>query len=282
MTEASRTATQMRRGTGTVLRLSPQFWRSVDPRALFQQMLDNENRHFVQMTLQSLSPDPVWKDQILAQVVSSRPELRSVLAWLAREMQPRTYLEIGVRRGFSMAMVAARCPTADIFGFDLWVRGYAGVENPGPRFVRTELRRVGHRGGLYLMGGNSHRTLPAFFGHDPAPLADRIRIGMTVRHRPATFDLMTVDGDHSLRGAYRDLMDAMPHCAIGGVVVFDDIAPDADRVPAAALEAERGPDPHGWHDLRGVWTAIQSRFPGFRFFDYVEAPPGVGLAVRLA
>lgn len=272
----------MQTGTAAVPRLSTQFWKSVDACTLFQQMLDNENRRFAQTTLQSLSPDPVWKDQIVAQVASWRPELRSVLAWLAREMQPRTYLEIGVRRGFSMAMVAARCPTVEIVGFDLWIRQYAGVENPGPRFVRTELRRVGHRGGLHFIGGDSHRTLPAFFGRGSAPLADRLRIGVIVRHRLTAFDLMTIDGDHSLRGAYRDLMDAMPHCAIGGVVVFDDIAPDPDRVPAAALEAERGTDPQGWHDLHGVWTAIQSQFPSFRFFDYVEAPPGVGLAVRLA
>ncbi len=242
-------------------------------------MLDQENQSFVQATLTALSPDSVWRDKILAQVVVARLELRTVLAWLAREMQPQAYLEIGVRRGFSMAMVAARCPDVDIFGFDLWIRDYAGVENPGPRFVRKELRRVGHRGRLHLISGDSHHTVSAFFRYGGASIIDRIRIGIASRRRPAVFDLMTIDGDHSLLGASQDLMDTMPHCPVSGVVVFDDIAPD--RAPPAALEAERGWDPHGWQDLRGVWKAAQERFPNFRFFEYIDHPPGVGMAVRL-
>ncbi len=262
-----------------VRRLSVQFWRSVEPRVLFQQMLDEENRRFVQMTMTALSPDPVWKDQILAQVAASRLELRTALAWLARETRPRTYLEIGVRRGFSMAVVAGRCPNVEIFGFDLWIRNYAGAENAGPRFVREELRQIGHRGPLHLISGDSHRMVPAFFGEASAPITDRIRIGKASRRRPAAFDLMTIDGDHSLLGAYQDLSDTLPRCAIGGVVVFDDIAPGG--VPAAGLEAERGRDPHGWQDLRGVWRAAQVRFPNFCFFEYIDNPPGFGVAVRL-
>lgn len=262
-----------------VRRLSADFWTAIKPRVLFEQMLDEENRGFVQMTLRVLSPDPAWKDQILAQVAASRPELRTVLAWLAREMQPRTYLEIGVRRGFSMAVVAARCPDVEIFGFDRWVRDYAGVENPGPRFVREELRRVGHRGKLHLISGNSHRTVPAFFRDGHVPITDRVRAGMALRRRPAAFELITIDGDHSLLGAYQDLVETMPHCAVGGLVVFDDIAPD--RTLSAALVAERGRDPHGWQDLGGVWRAAQVRFRNFRFVEYTDHSPGFGVAVRL-
>jgi predicted O-methyltransferase YrrM len=39
-----------------------------------------------------------------------------------------------------------------------------------------------------------------------------------------TFDLITVDGDHSPRGAARDLQDVLPRLRIGGVLVFDDIS----------------------------------------------------------
>lgn len=258
------------------------FWESVDPADLFRAVAADENRAFVERTLKALTHDPVWTEGILEQVGSGRIELRGVLSWVAREMRPRTYLEVGVRRGFSMAMVAAHCPDADLYAFDAWVHQYAGAENPGPQFVRRELARIGYRGKLYLVGGNSHRTLPAFFRLPNAPLLDRVKNAIRRVPRPAAFDLITIDGDHSLLGAYQDLVDTMPHCMVGGIVIFDDIAADPGGAPSAALAAERGKDPHGWDDLLGVWRAVQDRFRQFRFFEYVAHPPGVGLAVRLA
>ena len=73
----------------------------------------------------------------------------------------------------------------------------------------------------------------------------------------------------------------MPFCTTGGVIVFDDIAPDLSNLDPAAIQREMGSDPHGWHNLLGVWDAIKHRFPNFRYFDYMQNPPGVGLAVRL-
>ena len=44
------------------------------------------------------------------------------------------------------------------------------------------------------------------------------------RQRPElTFDLITVDGDHTPRGARRDILDVLPRLRIGGVLVFDDV-----------------------------------------------------------
>lgn len=258
------------------------FWESVDPAELFRAMAADENRAFVQRTLKTLTYDPVWTDRILEQVGSGSVELRCVLSWLAQEMRPRAYLEVGVRRGFSMAIVAARCPDVEMYGFDAWVRQYAGVKNPGPRFVRRELARIGHRGKLYLVGGNSHRTLPAFFKHPSAPLLDRLRIGIRRMPGPTAFDLITIDGDHSLLGAYQDLVDTMPQCVVGGIMVFDDIAAHLGSAAPSALAAERGLDPYGWGNLLGVWRAVQDRFRQFRYFEYLAHPPGVGVAIRLA
>lgn len=254
---------------------------SLSPDALFTAVADEDNLRFTRGVLERLQSDPQWTPLIIRQIEAGCIEIRSLLSWLARELNPATYLEVGVRRGFSMAMVAARRPDVTIYGFDLWIPRYAGVENPGPRFVRSEIRRLGHRGSLHLVSGDSRRTLPAFFGLNRASPLQRLRFGLRFRHRPPSFDLITVDGDHSLFGAHQDLIDTMPFCSVGGVVVFDDIVPDPATSTPEALQMERGPDPHGWGDLLGVWHAVQREFTNFRYFEYVRGHPGVGLAVRM-
>jgi len=253
-----------------------------DGERLFRGMASPDNRRFVQTVLQTLTEDRRWTSEIVEQVASGRVEIRCALAWLAQTLQPRTYLEVGVRRGFSLAVVAARSPQAEIYGFDLWIPDYAGVPNPGPPFVQSELRRVGYRKTVHFVSGNTHRTLPAFFRDRRASWFDRLVMDIRWPSRPQSFDLITVDGDHSLVGAYQDLTDLMPHCAVGGAVVFDDIAPDLKRLDAAVLAAERGVDGRGWGDLLGVWRSIQREFPTFRYFEHLHDPPGIGVAIRVS
>lgn len=257
------------------------FWATAAPEGLFAAVTDAENRGFTRSVLDRLRPDPIWTGHIASLIDAGNIEIRSLLSWLARRIEPVNYLEVGVRRGFSMAMVAARWPNVTIYGFDLWIPGYGGVESPGPRFVRAELRRVGHRGPVHLLSGNSHQTLAAFLGLNRASRRQRIFSILRYGAAPSSFDLITIDGDHSLLGAYQDLTDTMPFCAVGGAVVFDDISPDLAAVSPEAVRAERGEDPHGWGDLLGVWRAIQREFPEFRYFEYSQNPPGVGLAVRM-
>jgi hypothetical protein len=168
-----------------------------------------------------------------------------------------------------MAMVAAQLPETEIFGFDYWLPNYAGVENPGPSFVMDEMRRVGFLGKLHLISGDSHRTLPSFFSARASSEPDN----------DGEFELILIDGDHSLLGASQDLEDTMPHCAVGGALVFDDIAPTVDPV---VLKKQLGPDPHGWTNLLGLWHAMPKRFPNFRYFEFTHNPPGVGVAIRVS
>ena len=134
-------------------------------------------------------------------------DLLTILQATAQALQPRNYLEIGVRRGRSLAVVAAAAPACDLFGFDLWMQDYAGMPNPGPDFVRSELQKLNHRGHLELISGDSHQTVPDFFQQHPG----------------LEFDLITVDGDHSEAGARLDLETVIPHLSVGGVLVMDDI-----------------------------------------------------------
>lgn len=123
-------------------------------------------------------------------------------------IRPAAYLEIGVRQGRSMAMVASGHPAVNIFGFDIWQQDYAKMKNPGPDFVVFQMREIGHVGSLELITGDSHITVPAFLKAQPK----------------LEFDLITVDGDHSDKGARADLETVLPRLAIGGMLVFDDIA----------------------------------------------------------
>lgn len=173
-------------------------------------------------------------------------DIATVLLAVAEIAKPETYLEIGVRRGRSMAVVASARPECRIVGFDLWVQDYAGMANPGPEFVRGQLNRIGYRGELDLISGDSHREVPDFLARNPA----------------MQFDLITVDGDHSRRGAVRDIRDVLPRLRVGGVLVFDDIVH-----PAV---------PH----LQEVWKNEVASSKRFACWDFRELGYGVALAIR--
>ena len=173
-------------------------------------------------------------------------DLLTVLYGAARLLQPRDYLEIGVRRGRSLAAVVAAAPGCAVAGFDLWMPDYAGMPNPGPDFVRQEIARIDPSCRLELVSGDSAQTVPAFVARDPG----------------RTFDLITVDGDHSEAGARRDLEHVIPLLKRGGVLLLDDVAhpqhPELARV---------------WHDV----VATDARFAAA---DYRELGYGVAFAVR--
>jgi predicted O-methyltransferase YrrM len=161
-------------------------------------------------------------------------------------IRPRSYLEVGVRRGRSMAMVAAKAPECDLIGVDLWQEGYGGAENPGPELVRSELAKFGHRGKLELLSGDSHELLPRLFAERPE----------------LTFDLVTVDGDHTVLGASRDLRDVLPRLRVGGALVFDDIS-------------------HPAHPrLREVWRANVAASRRYATWEFADVGYGVAVAVR--
>lgn len=173
-------------------------------------------------------------------------DIVTVLLCLSETLKPRSYLEIGVRRGRSACAVASKSPYAAMFLFDMWMANYAGMDNPGPDFVKQELKTVGHRGAATFIDGDSHKTLPMFFA----------------KNTDAVFDMITVDGDHSEIGAAQDLCDILPRLAVGGAVIFDDISHPAHP------------------ELNRVWTALVADDERFSTFSYREAGYGVGFAIR--
>jgi predicted O-methyltransferase YrrM len=171
-------------------------------------------------------------------------DITTVLWAAATLVRPASYLEIGVRRGRSAAVVAAVRPECAIYGFDLWLEGYGGHDNPGADFVRGELRALGHRGRLELVSGNSRQTLPAFLEREP----------------DLYFDLITVDGDHSVTGAAADLANVLPRLKIGGIVVCDDVC-----VPT----------------VKRVWETVVKRDSRYMSWEFSGTGYGVGAAIRI-
>ena len=173
-------------------------------------------------------------------------DISTLLYAVASVGQPENYLEIGVRRGRSACMVAAASPATAIYGFDMWQENYANNDNPGAAFVAGELDKVGHTGQRHFVDGDSHVTIPEFFAANPQ----------------LTFDLITVDGDHTLEGAWDDLVNTVARLRVGGVIVFDDI--DNPYCPG----------------LLGVWERLLREFPSLAG-QTVTNPLGLGVSFAL-
>lgn len=247
-------------------------------------------------TMEALSPDPVNMPALLDYLqegltqADGRTEIRSTLRALARAIQPRTYLEIGTRRGWSLAQVAAECPGVRAWSVDCWIPAYGNVANPGPGFVEEELERVAPAflGRCHYLDGNSHDILPHFLNGPPTPpqTASDHALTRLSEVRPRCFDLVTVDGDHTAVGAWWDLCDIMPHVALGGAVVFDDLVDSSDELfgdTARCCLEGREPAPVSLRNsLLDVWRKIQARFPNFVYLDLLESSPPVGVAVRVS
>lgn len=173
-------------------------------------------------------------------------DINTVLVGLSRTLDIKSYLEIGVRRGRSMAMVAAHSPDCYIAGFDMWINNYAGMENPGKDFVLAEIERAGFKGRAEFFDGDSKITVPRYFKDYPQQ----------------SFDLITVDGDHSLEGARVDLVNVLPHLKVGGILVFDDIS-NQDHSYLAEL----------WNDL--IVSDEQ-----YATYSFAEVGFGVAFAIK--
>lgn len=173
-------------------------------------------------------------------------DIVNVIYAAAKLIQPRSYLEIGVRRGRTLCSAVRGCPEMDVYACDMWIPQYAGMDNPGEAFVRQQLASHGHRGQSVFLNGDSHVLLPQLF-QEQAELK---------------FDLITVDGDHSTDGAYADLKTVISRLNPGGVLVFDDIV-------------------HPEHPfLKDVWLQVLTEHKELASFSYEELGYGVAFAVH--
>jgi predicted O-methyltransferase YrrM len=246
-------------------------------------------------TLEALAPDATNKTRLvdwLKEGVAAddrRFEIRSALRGLARALRPRSYLEIGTRRGWSLAQVLAETPHVRAYSFDRWIEGYGGVENPGPEFVRDEMKRVApdHRGTLRFIAGNSHDTLPVFFQGvtiEERELED-LSILRAGEDAPRSFDLVTVDGDHTALGTWWDVTDVLPFVAIGGAIVIDDLLDKADEAlgdrATSRYQALRPAPADLRPSLLDVWNRLKAGLDNYEFIESFDSIVPIGVALRM-
>jgi predicted O-methyltransferase YrrM len=205
-------------------------------------------------------------------------DIRTAVRILATVIRPRTYLEVGTRRGWSLAQVFAEVPGVRAFVFELWAQDYGGARQGDPDSIATAMQRVVGAGGrprIEFIDGNSHDTVPTFFAGDAA---------VTGSLPPQEIDLIAIDGDHTRLGAWWDLCDLMPRVTVGGALVFDDLdlTGDEEIGGRARTEHPRPPLPEHIRSLMDVWGYAQTQYPNFLFLDAPRRRFRAGIALRLA
>ena len=178
---------------------------------------------------------------------SNYVDMIKVLHVISKLIRPENYLEIGVRRGRSISIVAKNSPLCELHAFDMWVKNYTRIENPGPSLVKKELKKVNHKGKIYFYNGNSRETIPKF----------------KVKNPKIYFDLICIDGDHSFYGASKDLDNVIEILKIGGYLVFDD---------SNSFE-------HPF--LKTVWLSKIKKRSDFITTEFNELGLGVSIATRI-
>jgi hypothetical protein len=158
-------------------------------------------------------------------------------------MNPKNILEIGCRSGISICQLLSSCKDytdKQVFLFDVFNDGFIS-----PELVKINLSHLNIPTAMVkFFTGKSDETMPKFKYDNPS----------------LKFDYILVDGSHDRKDAKVDLDNVSNMLNVGGVVIFDDIAPDGcDLV-----------------DVWNTWKAEQGTN-----FDYFENMDGKGVGVAL-
>lgn len=147
-------------------------------------------------------------DQHIAQIKKEpSSEMHNILYQVARKINPKTYLEVGVFKGRSMAVVLKASPQTNAYGIDKWGKHSGQITTA--EGVRESLKCVGIEKLPIFYTGFSYEILPKLWRD---------------KDIPEFFDLILVDGDHTLEGAKKDLDLCLVHLEKDGILIFHDIA----------------------------------------------------------
>jgi hypothetical protein len=139
---------------------------------------------------------------------------------LLSTLEARSYLEIGVQEGNSLASVVQ----ANLQGLrrialcDTWGLHHGGTGRNGHEHIDTMLKEMGYDGDVLYLDGPSAEQIPLLHGQ--------------------RFDLVHVDGDHTFGGALTDMLNAGP-LANRRMVVHDIFFPAVADACRLYLERER-------------------------------------------
>lgn len=129
-------------------------------------------------------------------------ELHTLLDKFSELIKPVSYLEVGVREGDSLERVLRNVCPVRLYLCDDWGRAAGGTGRGSHEHIQAMLDEQAINVNPVYIDGNSHVLLK------------EIR---------TTFQMITVDGDHSEEGAAQDLVDCWPLLEPNGFLFFDDI-----------------------------------------------------------
>jgi hypothetical protein len=144
-----------------------------------------------------------------------KPEqpLYKALRELATTMNPQTYLEIGVREGDSLKEVLANGSVERVVLCDTWGDEYGGTDKGSHDHILPLVKDVES---VEFLDGDSKELIPQL---------DEL------------FDIITVDGDHSLLGCLTDMENSWRLLAQGGAMLVDDLCHPAHTYLEALFQA---------------------------------------------
>lgn len=158
-------------------------------------------------------------------------EMHEILYFIAKKLQPKNYLEIGVWHGRSMALVLKASSQTNGYGVDTWAP-HASFINSTPEEVIKRFQQVDIFNLPTFLTGKSYVKLPMCWN------ADEI---------PQLFQLILVDGDHNYEVAKKDLNLCFAHLDKGGILIFHDIVQ------------------HVW--LADLFSTFKEKLTNFVFFE---------------
>lgn len=120
-----------------------------------------------------------------------------------------SYFEVGTSEGKSLKKVIQHSKHLKRIGScDIWGTTDGGTGRGSHQHVADLVESLGYKGEITFYDGDSHKILPTLMHHE-----DHFE----------KYDLVFVDGDHTLEGNRQDLIECWPMVKPGGWIIFDDI-----------------------------------------------------------
>ena len=129
-------------------------------------------------------------------------ELHTLLDRFSELIQPVSYLEVGVREGDSLKRLLKHSCPARLYLCDDWGRAAGGTGRGSHDHIQA------------MLDDQALNLNPVYLDGDSHVLLKQVSV---------TFQMITVDGDHSEEGATQDLHDCWPLLEPNGFLFFDDI-----------------------------------------------------------
>jgi predicted O-methyltransferase YrrM len=165
-----------------------------------------------------------------------------------RQLQPRTFVEVGTHKGGNSFLFAHAVPGNEVgIGIDLCVQNAAKLKHfsrPGQRY--------------HALHGNSQT----------AQMRERAR--RLLKGKP--LDFLFIDGDHRYEGAKADFELYSALVRPGGLIAFHDICPDHKTLYGIETGCYAG-------EVYTLWAELKQQFPEHEELIQAQGQDGFGIGI---